>query len=83
MDVPEREYKNIDFEKIVKIVSPTWFEIEVWTHTRVPYLFLGQMVVQFEEVELSKTLENIVKFERLTFSDIVARPLVDWLHTLF
>jgi len=37
------------------------------------------MVVHYEEVELSKTLENIVKLERLTFSDIVARPLIGWL----
>ena len=61
MDGPEREYKNLGFRKIMKIVSPIWFEIEAWTHTRVPYSFSGQMVVYYEEVELSKTLENIVK----------------------
>ena len=33
----------------------------------------------YEEVELSKTLENIVELERPTFSEVVARPLVDWL----
>ena len=60
VDGPEMEYKNLGFEKIVKIVSPTWFEIEAWTHTRVLYSLPGQMVVHFE-VELSKTLENIVK----------------------
>ena len=37
------------------------------------------MVVHYEEVELSKTLENIVELERPTFSDVVARPLVGWL----
>ena len=63
----------------MKIVSPTCFEIEAWTHARVPYLFPGQMVVHYEEVELSKTLENIVELERPSFSDVVARPLVGWL----
>ena len=61
MDVPEREYKNLGFGKIVKIVSSTWFEIEAWTHTRVPYSFLGQMVVHYEEwnwVRLLKILWN-------------------------
>ena len=61
---PEREYKNLGFGRIVKIVSPTYFEIEALTHTRVPYLFPRQMVVHYVEVELSKTLENIVKLER-------------------
>jgi len=37
------------------------------------------MVVHYEEVELSKTLENIVKLERPSFSKVVARPLIDWL----
>ena len=37
------------------------------------------MVVHYEEVKLSKTLENIVKLERPSFSEIVARPLVGWL----
>ena len=32
---------------------------------------------------LSKTLENIVKLERPTFSKVVARPLVDWLLYCF
>jgi len=76
---PEREYKNLGFGKIVKIVSPRCFEIEAWTHTRVLYSFPGQMVVHYEEVELSKTLENTVKLERPSFSEVVARPLVNWL----
>ena len=38
---PEREYKNLDFEKIVKIVSPTYFEIEAHTHESTPYSFSG------------------------------------------
>ena len=63
----------------MKNVSPKCFEIEAWTHTRVPYSFSGQMIVHYEEVELSKTLENIVKLERPMFSEVVARPLVDWL----
>ena len=50
-----------------KIVSPTYFEIEAWTHTRVFYSFPGQMVVHYEEVELSKTLENVVELERPMF----------------
>ena len=37
------------------------------------------MVVHYEEVELSKTLENIVELERPYFSEVVSRPLVDWL----
>ena len=79
VDVPERECRNLGFGKIVKVVSPTCFEIEDWTHTRVPYSFLEQMVVHYEEVELSKTLENIVELERPSFSEVVAQPLVGWL----
>ena len=60
-------------------MSPTWFEIEAWTHTKVLYSFPGQMVIQYEEVELSKTLENIVELGRPTCSEIVTRPLVGWL----
>ena len=37
------------------------------------------MVIHYEEVELSKTLENIVKLERPIFSNVVARPLASWL----
>ena len=33
----------------------------------------------FEEVRLSKTLENIMKFGRPTCSEIITRPLADWL----
>ena len=58
MNDSEREYKNHGFGKIMKIVSLTYFEIEAWTHTRVLYSFPRQMVVQYEEVELSKTLEK-------------------------
>ena len=78
VDVLERECRDLSFGKIVKIVSPTCFKIEAWTHARVPYSFPGQMVVHYEQVELSKTLENIVKLERPSFSKIVARPLAGW-----
>jgi len=80
---PEREYKNLDFGKRVKIVSPAYFKIEAWTHARVPYSFPRQMVDHYEEVELRKTLENIVELERPSFSEIVARPLVGWLLYYF
>ena len=63
----------------MKNVSQKCFEIKAWTHTRVPYLFPGQMVVYYEEVELSKPLENTVELERPMFSKVVARPFVDWL----
>ena len=79
VDVLEREYKNLNFGKIVKIVSPTCFEIVAQTHARVPYSFSRQMVVYYEEVELSNTLENIVEMERTSFFEIVARPLTSWL----
>ena len=57
VDVLERECMYLGLEKIVEIVSPTCFEIEVWTHARVPYSFPGQMVVHYEEMELSKLLK--------------------------
>ena len=41
VDVLEWEYKNLGFENFVKNVSPKCFEIEAWTHTRVPYSFPG------------------------------------------
>ena len=37
------------------------------------------MVVHYKEVELSKTLKNTVELERLSFSKVVARPLVNLL----
>jgi len=37
------------------------------------------MFDHFEEVGLSKTLENIVELGRPTFSEIFARPLLCWL----
>ena len=78
MDVLERECRNLGFGKIVKIVSPTSFEIEVQTHESTLYSFSRQMVVHYEEVELSKTLENIVKLGRPSFSEIVPWPLAGW-----
>ena len=73
VDVLERECWNFGFEKFVKCVSPTCLEIVARTHARVPYLFLGQIVVHYEEVKLSKTLEDIVELERPSFSEIVTR----------
>ena len=63
MDVPEREYKNLGFGKIVKIVNPICFEIVAQTHARVPYTFSGKMVVHYMEVKLTKTPENIVELD--------------------
>ena len=68
----------ICFGNYGEIVSPLDL-IVVRTHARIPYSFPRQMVVHYKEVELSKTLENIVELERPTFYDVVARPLVDWL----
>ena len=68
---PEREYKNLGFGNFVENVSQKCFEIEAWTHTRVPYSFPGQMVGHYEEVELSKTLENTVELERPSFSGTI------------
>jgi len=48
VDVLERECTNLGFEKFVKSVSPTCFEIEAQTHASIPYSFSGQMVVHFE-----------------------------------
>ena len=48
MDVLERECRNLEFEKFVKNVSPTYFEIEAQTNASIPYSFLGQMVVHFK-----------------------------------
>ena len=70
---------EICFGNCGEIVSPSDFEIVARTHARVPFSFSRQMVVYYEEVELSKTLENIVELEMPSFSEIVARPLVGWL----
>ena len=77
--VLEKECRDLGFENFVKNVSPKYFEMVARTHAKVPYSFSRQMVVHYEEVERSKTLENIVELERPTFSDIVARPLTSWL----
>ena len=79
VDALEKECRNHGFGKFVKSMSPTCFEIVVRIHARVPYSFSGQMVVHYEKVEQSKTLKNIIELERPTFSEVVARPLVDWL----
>ena len=65
----------------MKNVSQKCVEIETWTHTRILYSFPGQMVVHYEEMELSKTLEYVL--ERLMFCEVVAWPLVDWLLLSF
>ena len=63
----------------MKIVSPSSFEIDARTHARVPQSIPRWMFDHFEEVGLSKTLENIVKLRRPTFSEITAWPLAGWL----
>ena len=55
------------------IVSPSDFVIVVWTHA---YSFPKLMVFY---VELSMNLENVMELERPSFSEVVARPLVNWL----
>ena len=70
----ERECRNLSFGTIVKVVSPTSFEIVARTHARVPQSFSRWMFDHVEEVRLSKTLENIMELER-TCSQIAARPL--------
>ena len=77
--VLKRECKNFGFEKILKIVSPTSFEFIAQTHARVPQSIPRWIFDHFEEVGLSKSLENIVKLGRPTFSKIVARPHACWL----
>ena len=67
MVVQERECRNLGFKKIVKIVSPTSFEIVTRTHVRVLYSCSRLMVGHFEKVGLSMTLENIVKLGRLLY----------------
>ena len=73
MVVLERECRNLGFEKIVKIVSPISFEIVALTHSRVPQSILRWMFDLYEEMGLSKTLENIVEVGRPTCSEIVTR----------
>ena len=75
MVVLERKCRNLGFGKIMKIVSPTSFEIVAQTHARVPKSTSRQMFDHFEEVRLSKTLENFVKLGRPTCSEIVTQPL--------
>ena len=53
----ESEYKNFGFGNFVNNVSQKCVEIETGTHTRVLYSFPRQMVVHYEEVELSKLLK--------------------------
>ena len=50
-----------------KIVSPSDFVSVVWTQARIPYSFPKQMVVHYNKVELSKTLENTVELEGQMF----------------
>ena len=75
MVVLERECKNLSFEKIVKIVSLTSCEIVARTHARVPPSIPRWMFDHYEEVGLSKTLENIMELGRPTNYEIIARPL--------
>ena len=74
---------NLGFGKFVKSVGPTSFEMVARTHARVPQSIPIWMFDHFEEVRLSKTLENIVKLGMPTCSDIIAWPLAGWLDTLF
>ena len=70
----ERECRNLSFGKIVKIMSPTSFEIVARTHARVLYSCLKLMIDYFEEVGLSMNLENFVELGRPTFLEIFIRP---------
>ena len=79
MVVLERECRNLDFGNIVKIMSLINFEIVARTNARVSQLIPRWMFDHFEEVGLSKTLENTVKLGRLICSEIAAQPLASWL----
>ena len=59
MVVLEREYRNLGYEKIVKIKSPTSFEIVAQTHARVPQSIPRWMFDYFEEVELVRLLKKL------------------------
>ena len=66
---------EVDFGNCDEIVSPSDFAIVARTHARVPYSFLGWLVVHFESVQLEKmsmTLENLVEMMSLTYSEIVS-----------
>ena len=75
VDVLKKECRDLGFEKFMKSVSSTCFEIVARTYTRVPQSIPRQMFDHFEEVGLSNTLENIIELERLSCSGVVAWPL--------
>ena len=70
------EKMMICFENCGEIVSPSDFMIVARTQA---YSFPRLIVFYFEMVELSMNLRNIVKLERPSFFEVVARPLVNWL----
>ena len=67
------------FEICGEIMSPSDFVSVVWTQSRIPYSFPKQMVVHYNKVELSKTLENMVELERQMILEVFARLSVNWL----
>ena len=74
--------RNLDFEKIVKIVSLIKFEIVARTHARVLYSCPRLMIGHFEEVRLSINLGYIVELGNPIFSKIFVRPPA-WLIYFF
>ena len=59
--VQEKEYVKLGNGEMVSL---THFESVAQTHTRVPYLISGLMVVHFESVileKMSRTLKNLVE----------------------